>query len=111
MIAAAEVGYRTYAKVIGAADPEGGPDTVMSATLALSGLLLAFSFGTAQGHYDERRQLVVAESSPIGPPLLRQQLLAGPDRAQLQPLMRAYVRARRTAVAADPGDRGLVEAQ
>ncbi|MFL5294891.1 MAG: hypothetical protein ACJ798_00785 [Phenylobacterium sp.] len=113
MMAVAEVCFRAATRHGRGDGPDavGGVDTIMSATLALTALLLALSFSVAQGHYDERRQLVVAEANAIGTTLLRQQLLAEPDRAQLRPLMRAYVLARRMAVADEPRDRDAAEAQ
>src|SRR4051794_4825985 len=113
MTLAAEVAFRAYGALKGPTDESatGVNDTIMSAILALTGLLLAFSFGTAQGHFDERRQLVVSESNAIGTTLRRQQLLEKPEQAQLLPLMRAYVAARHTAVTDNRGDARLIQAQ
>jgi hypothetical protein len=76
--------------------------TLQSAVLSLLALLLAFSFAMAEGRYDKRRQLVLAESNAIGTAVLRTSLLAEPERSELRALFRRYVDDRIELHAAGP---------
>ena len=100
MIGAAELGYRAYV-LWGRDRPErdvAGISLIISATLTLMGLLIAFTFGIAQTRYELRRTLTVAEASAISTTFLRQQMLPLPQRERLRALMRDYVAARRAEV-------------
>jgi hypothetical protein len=70
-------------------DPPGGK--VADASLALLGLLLAFTFSMSLSKHDERRSAVLAESSAIGDFYTCATLLKEPVRRQLQSVIRAYV--------------------
>lgn len=65
--------------------------TLESATLALLGLLLGFTFSMAVGRYDLRKQLEVSESTAVGSAWLRTTTLSEPARTQEQTLLRQYV--------------------
>ena len=66
-------------------------------TLGLLAFLLAFTFGSAAGRYDTRRQLVVDEANAIGTAYLRAAML--PDRRdEIRTLLRDYVDVRLQAV-------------
>jgi len=62
------------------------------ASMALLGLLLAFTFSMALGRYDQRRQAAVAESNAIGDFYTCATLLKEPSRSRLQTVVRDYAR-------------------
>ncbi len=63
---------------------------LLSATLALLGLLIAFTFSLAVSRFDARRQLVVNEANAIGTAWLRAGLAGGPQDPQLQQAIAHY---------------------
>ncbi len=65
--------------------------TLESATLALMGLLLGFTFSMAVGRYDARKQLEVTEANAIGTAWLRTATLPEPARSMEQGLFRQYM--------------------
>jgi hypothetical protein len=98
MIAAAELGYRVYGRRAAADHSVAGLNTILSATLSLMSLLIAFTFGMAESRYELRRTLMVTEANAISSTFLRQQQLAAPERARLGALMRNYVATRRSGI-------------
>jgi|SRR5579864_377395 len=73
--------------------PEPGEDPGMKftdASVALLGLLLAFTFSMSLGRHDQRRLAVVAESNAIGDFYTCASLLKEPKRSQLQVVIREY---------------------
>jgi hypothetical protein len=62
----------------------------IDASMALLGLLLAFTFAIALGRYDQRRLAVVAESNAIGDFYTCASLLKEPYRTRLQDVIRDY---------------------
>jgi hypothetical protein len=93
---------------IGRKDREAGGQAHISkfddASLALLGLLLAFSFATSFSKYDQRRLMVVADSNSIGDFYNSASLLNEPVRGKLRNLIREYVELR-IQIARNPGDR------
>ena len=84
----------------------GGKDTLAKfddASMALLGLLLAFTFGTSMSRHDQRRLAVVKDSNAIGDFYTCATLLKEPTRTQLQSVIREYAR-RRLALAQGPID-------
>jgi hypothetical protein len=79
-----------------------------AALLALSGLLIGFTFSMAQARYDARKQIVLAEANHIGTTYLRTQLLDPAPGEELRGLLRRYVDARLGFTEAG-GDRGRAE--
>ncbi len=63
---------------------------LLSSSLGLLGLLLAFSFGMVINRYEARRELVTKEANAIGTAYLRAQLLDEPHRSRLSGLLVAY---------------------
>jgi hypothetical protein len=61
------------------------------ASLALLGLLLAFSFSMALSRHEQRRQMVVNDSNAIGDFYTSASCTAEPVRGQLQGVIRQYV--------------------
>ncbi len=62
------------------------------ASMALLGLLLAFTFSMALSRHDQRRQTAVAESNAIGDFYTCATLLKEPSRSRLQAVVRDYAR-------------------
>jgi hypothetical protein len=89
MLASWGVGWRIGRRL----HPEPGEDPgskFIDATMALLGLLLAFSFSMSLGRHDQRRFAVVAESNAIGDFYTCASVLKEPIRSQLQALIRDY---------------------
>ena len=83
------------------------------ASMALLGLLLAFTFGTSMGKHDQRRIAVVQDSNALGDLYTCAALLKEPTRTRLQAVIREYVELR-VSLAQQPIDgpkldRALVE--
>ena len=101
LILAVELGFRLHSRALdrsrarGDAEIDGsGSGYVLSATLGLLGLLIAFVFSMANDRFVERRQLVVAEANAIETAVLRYQLLPEPHRSDLLKTMASYVKVR-----------------
>jgi hypothetical protein len=97
LIAVYELGYRgnTLALKYGlTARKDEGIAFLVSAALALLGLLIAFTFAMATDRYDARRTLIVDEANAVGTTYLRVQLLAEPARTSLGQMMFEYIDAR-----------------
>jgi len=67
---------------------------LLSAALALLGLLIAFTFSMAANRFDARRQLVTNEANAVGTTYLRLQLVDEPNRTTLSRLLLLYLDAR-----------------
>ncbi len=63
-------------------------------SLAILGLLLAFTFSMALGMHDHRRLMVVQESNAIGDFFTSASILKDPYRSALQSLIRTYTTTR-----------------
>ncbi|HYT90818.1 MAG TPA: hypothetical protein VEL76_19065 [Gemmataceae bacterium] len=75
--------------------PEPGEDPGIKftdASLALLGLLLAFTFSLSLARHEERRGMVTTESNAIGDFYTCAGLLKGPTGSRLQGVIRAYAR-------------------
>jgi hypothetical protein len=84
---------------------------ILSATLALLGLLVGFTFSLALGRYDARRHLVVEEANAIGTAFLRAQLAPEPYRSQLADALRRYGDARLALSAAGEDRDGIARVE
>src|SRR5208283_9632 len=70
-------------------EPGENPGTKFTdASIALLGLLLAFTFSMALGRHDQRRRAAVAESTAIGDFYTCATLLKEPSRSKLQTVVR-----------------------
>src|SRR5437868_6303771 len=87
---------------------EANPNKFGDATVALLGLLLAFTFSMALGKHDQRRQMAVADSNAIGDFYTCVSLLKEPVRGKLQAVAREYVE-HRLAVAGTTPDEATVQ--
>lgn len=101
LVLALELGFRLHrgaldrARARGEPEPdESGSGYVLSAALALLGLLIAFTFSMANDRFVDRRQLVTAEANAISTAVLRYQLLPEPHRSELLRSMSDYVKVR-----------------
>lgn len=75
--------------------PVGG---MVGAALGLLALMLPFAFGLAGSRFEDRRQVVLAESNAIGTTYLRTAMLPEPMRTEARNLLREYVDLRLEAV-------------
>jgi hypothetical protein len=82
------VGRRT------ASDHPASSGRIDDATMALLGLLLAFSFSAAAAKHEQRKLLAVAEATAIGDLAGSAAMLANPERGKLTEQLRAYLDAR-----------------
>jgi hypothetical protein len=73
---------------------------LLSAALALLGLLIAFTFATAADRYNTRRNLLMDEANAIRTTYVRVQALDEGPKAALSPLVADYAKVRRASVAA-----------
>ena len=97
LIVAAQLGYavRQLMRRKGMDEPSSdGFGYLLSAALALLGLLIAFTFGEAAERFDARRLLVVDEANAIGTTYLRIQAMDDVPKAALSQLMVQYARTR-----------------
>lgn len=82
---------------------------LLSAALALLGLLIAFTFSLALSRYDSRRMTIVAEGNAIGTVWLRATLAPGAEGAALREAIKGYTDIRLRLP--DARDRAQVEAE
>lgn len=82
------IGLRTRRMMGGGA---GGDRRVDEATLALLGLLLAFSFSGASGKHDARKLLVVEEAAAVGDLAGAVATLDDPERESMRQRLREYM--------------------
>jgi hypothetical protein len=64
---------------------------VLTATLTLLGLLIAFSFSMAISRYDQRKNYEEAEAKAIGTEFVRADVLPPADAARVRELLRTYL--------------------
>src|ERR1043165_3684917 len=67
---------------------------LVGAMLTLASLLLAFTFGWAQSHFDTRRDLLLDEANAIGTTWLRARLVPDPHRSEVRKLLHEYLEVR-----------------
>jgi hypothetical protein len=89
MLACWRIGWRLSRRSPADADYDPGLKFT-DASMAILGLLIAFSFAMAVGRHDQRRLTVVAESNAIGDFYTCASLLREPHRSSLQILIRTY---------------------
>ena len=62
----------------------GGGGVVLTAMMALLGLILAFTYSASASRYDARKQAVIVEANDIGTAFLRAGLVDDPGRTEPQ---------------------------
>lgn len=106
MLAAREVGKWMGRSLLVKGNPK--PSKFDDAAIALTGLLLAFAFGTSFAKYDQRRMAVVADSNAISDLYTCAGLLKEPTRTELQSVVRQYAQLR-LELARAPMDDALLD--
>jgi len=72
----------------------GGGGVVLTAMMALLGLILAFTYSASASRYDARKQAVIVEANDIGTAFLRAGLVDDPGRTELRQALAQYARTR-----------------
>ena len=93
VLGCAEIGFRlatrsSKEKTLG--DPE-SVSVAVGSVLGLLAFMLAFTFNTAGGRFQERRDVLIADVNAIATTYLRASLLPEPERGQIRQLLREYV--------------------
>jgi hypothetical protein len=83
---------------------------VLSAILALLGLLVGFTFSFVVGRHETRRNLIVDEANAIGSEYLRAQMLPEPYRTRMAGTLREYADARLALAAAGENSAAVARA-
>ena len=104
LLGACELGFQLARRTDYEKSDEGH---VLSAVLALLGLLVGFTFSISVNRHEQRRVLVVDEANAIETEFLRAQMLPEPYRSRLATLLRSYVDSR-LALAAAGEDRAAI---
>ena len=66
-------------------------DVILTASLALLGLIIGFTFSLATTRYNQRKDLEAAEANAIGTEYVRAGLLPVPDAERVRQLLKAYL--------------------
>src|SRR5262245_59423620 len=84
-----EIGFRlgSYVKSSERAPTE----SIIAAMLGLLAFMLAFTFGFAANHFENRRGMVLEEANAIKTTYLRSQYLPEPYKKTIPPLLKEYV--------------------
>jgi len=90
LVAAAVGGEMLRARIDTRRHDSGSDGYLLSAVLALLGLLIAFTFSLALSRYDNRREMVVEEGNAIGTLWLRATLAQGLQGAALRDAVKRY---------------------
>lgn len=104
-----EIGYRisTRAGANHAKAQHSQVRAIMGASLGLTAFMLAFTFATAQSHYEQRVQLMLEETRLANDAFLDAQFMAEPDRTLAREMVKSYLRDR--LAIADLGQEGRIE--
>src|ERR1700720_1638341 len=92
MLAAWQIGRRMGGRLRGKDGVK--PSKFDDASIALLGLLLAFSFGTSIAKHDQRRLAVIGDANAIGDFYTCASLLKEPTRTRLLAVIREYAQLR-----------------
>jgi hypothetical protein len=92
LLLAIELGYRygVYRQKKNPTDNDAGMDTMVGASLALLGFLVAFVVSIAVGRFDHRRELVLAEATAIRTAYLQAGFVGEPYTTQTRDLLREF---------------------
>ncbi len=100
--AASELGYRLGILVAPKYEPFRGQfDVIRTATFALVGFLIAFSFSGAATRFIDRVDIIVEETNALGTAWLRADLVPEPARGALKAALREYTADRVTLLSTD----------
>jgi hypothetical protein len=108
-----ELGYRfaSYRERYVAGEKESPVGNMVGGTIGLLALMLAFTFGLAGSRFEDRRQVLLAETNAIGTTYLRAAMLPEPMRTETQNLLREYVEVRLEAVQAGKLDQASAKSE
>jgi hypothetical protein len=95
VLAAIELGYRVGRWRLSASNGEVETDAQLSAVtgahLALLAFIMAFSFSMAAGHYQDRRELILADANAISTAYERASLIAAPESQDIADTLYTYL--------------------
>jgi hypothetical protein len=109
LLGSCQVGYRLGRHARDDETERARASTWHNALLALSGLLIGFTFSMAEARFTDRRKIVLEEANDIGTTYLRASLLDDKSADELRALLRRYIDAR-LAFAEAGAERGRIEA-
>lgn len=109
LLICAMLGRRLRGRLDKGPDESDSDGHLLSASLALLGLLVAFTFSLALSRYDGRRMTIVEEGNAIGTAWLRATLAPGAEGIALRDSLRAYTDIRLRLPQSE--DRAKVEAE
>jgi hypothetical protein len=108
LVAASRVGYWLGLRARDDQTEKSRATTWQAALLALSALLIGFTFSMAQARFDARKKILLAEANSIGTTYLRTRMLDDAAGEELRALLRRYVDAR-LAYAESGSDRQRID--
>jgi len=94
LMLAAIAGMAIKQRLKASADDDASEGYLLSAVLALLGLLIAFTFSLALNRYDTRREMVIAEANAISTTWLRATLATDDAGSKLREALRSYAHVR-----------------
>lgn len=93
-VLAVEIGFRLGKRRGILLEKETSVSGLVQATLGLLAFMLAFTFGIAESHYQERKELVLAEANSVGTVFLRSGFIAEAQQNEIRVLLKEYVESR-----------------
>jgi hypothetical protein len=115
VLVAIEVGFRIGRRrrdtQSGLADSEAQLSAMTGAHLALLAFIMAFSFSMASGHYQDRRELIMADANAISTAHLRAQLIDSQEARNIQDALLEYAQVRATVKTIDDAPRMISESE
>jgi hypothetical protein len=106
-----EVGFQNGQRRRSADGGESLEGEVVAATLGLLAFLLAFTFGMAASRFEDRRQVLLAETVTIREAYMRAGLAAEPHRSAIRATLREYLDVRLQVQAGGSIDTALVRSR
>src|SRR4051794_34200684 len=93
VLACSEIGFRVGRGLKKSKRPEDGQSVsvAVGAVLGLLAFMLAFTFNTAASRFQDRRDVLIEDTTAIETTYLRADLLAEPERSDVRRLLREYV--------------------
>jgi hypothetical protein len=93
MVFSIEIGFRIGRRpqIVPAKAQHSQVRAIMGAALGLTAFMLAFTFATAQSHYETRVQAMLMETRMANDAFLQAEFMPEPDRSEARSLLRQYV--------------------
>ncbi len=115
VLLAIEIGFRMGRwrrdQGAGLAESEAQLSAMTGAHLALLAFIMAFSFSMASGHYQDRRELIMADANAIGTAHLRATLIDEPEARLIAAALVAYTQVRSTIGTLEDAPRMISESE